>query len=131
MGNYLKTTFVTAWQAFLFFLPSWALAQSYDFASGSGLETTADAAGFTEKLKNLQPESLAAQIISQILAWLGVLFLGLTIYSGIVWMTAEGNEQKIEKAKTILIASISGLVVVIAAYAISYFVVNFFTGSSV
>lgn len=122
-----KSIILSVWYIFTFFLPTGILAETYDFKSGSGLDETATAAGFTDKLKNLQPDSLAAQIIQQVLAWLGVLFLGLTIYSGITWMTAQGNDQKVEKAKTILTSSISGLILVVAAYAISYFVIEFFT----
>jgi len=107
-----------------------ARAQTYNFASSSGLSTTADVAGYTEKLKSLQPEGLAQQIIAQVLAWLGVAFLGLIIYGGVVWMTAQGNDQKVEKAKDIIIAAISGLVVVSLAYAISFFVINYFTTGS-
>ena len=125
----LKSIFINI-ASWLFFLPTMTLAQdsgSYDFANNSGLEVTANKAGFTDALKALQPENLASKLITQVLAWLGVLFLGLAIYSGITWMTAQGNDQKVEKAKNILIASISGLIVVLAAYAISYFVVSFFT----
>lgn len=107
-----------------------ARAQTYNFASSSGLSKTADIAGYTESLKALQPEGLAQQILAQVLAWLGVAFLGLIIYGGIVWMTAQGNDQKVEKAKNIIIAAISGLVVVSLAYAISFFVVSYFTTGS-
>ena len=50
--------------------------------------------------------------------FLGVVFLGLMIYAGYLWMLARGNEQDIEKAKNIIIYAVIGLVVVLAAYAI-------------
>ena len=52
------------------------------------------------------------------------------IYGGIVWMMAGGNEQDAEKAKNIIIAAIIGLMIVLAAYAISYFIVNSFSSSA-
>ncbi len=127
MIKYSKSVLISILYILVLFLPLLVVAQSYNFEDSSGLNQAATSAGFTESLKDLQPETLASKIISQVLTWLGVLFLGLTIYSGITWMTAEGNDQKVDKAKTILVASISGLIVVIAAYAISYFVINFFT----
>lgn len=64
-------------------------------------------------------------IIGIALSFLGVIFLILTIYAGFNWMIARGDQSKITKAKDTLIASVSGLIVVVAAYAISYFVVQY------
>lgn len=51
--------------------------------------------------------------------FLGVVFLGLMIYAGFIWMMARGNEQEVAKAKNIIIYAVIGLVVVLAAYAIT------------
>lgn len=126
MFSHLQKLALGAGSVFTLIRPLAVHAQTYNFASSSGLNGTADAAGYTEALKALQPESLAGQIIAQILAWLGVVFLGLVIYGGITWMTAEGNEQKVDKAKQILTAAVSGLIVVSIAYAASYFVIQYF-----
>jgi hypothetical protein len=69
------------------------------------------------------PFFLISTIINLILSFLGVIFLILMIYGGYQWMTAGGDEQKVEKAKGLIRNAIIGLIVVIAAYAISYFVV--------
>jgi RsiW-degrading membrane proteinase PrsW (M82 family) len=53
-----------------------------------------------------------------------VVFLILIIYGGILWMTAAGNEEKVKKAKELITEALIGLVIVLAAYAISYFVLN-------
>ncbi|MDD4901604.1 MAG: hypothetical protein PHE24_00505 [Patescibacteria group bacterium] len=63
-------------------------------------------------------------VIQALLSLLGVIFISLIIYGGITWMTAEGEETKIEKAQSILRSAIIGLVVVLAAYAISFFVIS-------
>ena len=44
------------------------------------------------------------------------------IYGGFIWMNSRGNEQDVEKAKNIIRNSIIGLLIVIAAYAITKFV---------
>lgn len=66
-------------------------------------------------------------MIGFVLSFIGVLFLILTIYGGINWMTAGGNEQKVEKAKTIIINAIIGLLIVLSAYTITSFIGGQFT----
>lgn len=69
-------------------------------------------------------ESMAALIIKTALSFIGVIFLLLAIYGGYTWMSAHGNEQEVEKAKNIIISAIIGLIVVIAAYAASWYIIN-------
>ncbi|MBI2644643.1 hypothetical protein HYW94_00490 [Candidatus Uhrbacteria bacterium] len=38
-------------------------------------------------------------IIAVVLGFLGVVMIGLIIYSGILWMTASGNDEKIKTAQ--------------------------------
>ncbi len=68
-----------------------------------------------------QPPSIqqvTGQIIGGVLAFVGVIFLILTIYGGITWMTAGGNEEKIKKAKGLIVNSIIGVIIILAAYTI-------------
>ena len=86
-----------------------------------------EGAGFAEE--SVGVGSLAATIISALLSLLGIIFLGLMIYAGYNWMTASGDEEKIKKSKDTIIRAVIGLVIVLSAYAITYFVFNnFFTG---
>lgn len=66
----------------------------------------------------------AGQLVGTLLAFVGVLFLILMIYAGLMWMTASGNEQTVDKAKSLIINAIIGLVIVLAAYGITTFVGN-------
>lgn len=100
-------------------------ANAYDFKAESGLSTTGREAGYDEKM-TAQPEKIAGQVIQAILGLLGIIFLGLMIYAGLIWMTAQGNEQKTALAKKIIEGAAVGLVIVIMAYAISYFIINYF-----
>lgn len=63
-------------------------------------------------------------MINAVLGLVGVVFFVLLIYAGFMWMTAAGNEDKIKKAKTILVSSIIGLAIILAAYTITTFVVG-------
>lgn len=62
------------------------------------------------------------QVIGVVLSFVGVLFLILMIYAGILWMTSQGNEQQVAKAKGMLMNGIIGLIIVFAAYAITSFI---------
>lgn len=63
-------------------------------------------------------------LINVLLSFLGVIFLLLIIYAGFLWMTAAGDEGKVDKAKDILITSVIGLIILLSAYAISSFVIS-------
>lgn len=64
-------------------------------------------------------------IIRSVLSVLGVIFLVLTLYAGVLWGTAAGNEDKVAKAKNILVSAFIGLVIVGAAYGITSLVFYF------
>lgn len=65
---------------------------------------------------------IAATVISVILSLLGIIFVILLIYGGILWMTAAGNEDQIRKAMDLIKAAVIGLIIVVSAYSITYFV---------
>ena len=69
-------------------------------------------------------ETIAGAIITSALSLMGVLFLIVAIYGGYTWMTARGDEEKVTKAKDTLTNAIIGIVIVLASYAISYFVLS-------
>ncbi|OGH69360.1 MAG: hypothetical protein A2754_02395 [Candidatus Magasanikbacteria bacterium RIFCSPHIGHO2_01_FULL_47_8] len=69
-------------------------------------------------------------IIKAVLGLVGTIFLVLTIYAGILWMTAAGKEEQIEKAKNIIRATVIGLAIVMSAYAITFFVTSRLGGAS-
>jgi uncharacterized membrane protein len=65
---------------------------------------------------------LIGSIVAGLLGTLGFIFFFLIFYAGLVWMTAQGNEEKIERSKEIISAAVIGLVIVLAAYALTQFV---------
>jgi cytochrome bd-type quinol oxidase subunit 2 len=69
-------------------------------------------------------ESVAGKVINIFLSILGVVFLILMILGGYHWMTAAGDEQKVTKAKSTITAAIIGLIIVVAAYAITFYVMK-------
>lgn len=67
---------------------------------------------------------IIGNIIRVIISLLGVVLLGLIIYSGWLWMTAGGEEDKIKKAKDTMIRAIIGMIIVLASFAITTFIMN-------
>lgn len=67
-------------------------------------------------------------VVTVALSLVGAIFLLLTIYAGIIWMLARGDETEVTKAKDILKACIIGLAVVVSAYALTYFLGSKFAG---
>lgn len=65
---------------------------------------------------------VVAYMIEGFLALLGVIFIILIIIAGYDWMTAGGEEEKVNKAKKMIRRAIIGLLIIIAAYAITAFV---------
>lgn len=63
-------------------------------------------------------------VVKGALSFVGVIFLGLMVYAGYLWMTARGQEDQIEKAQKIIRASVIGLIIAVGAYAITNLVVK-------
>lgn len=55
---------------------------------------------------------------------LGAFFLIIIIYAGWLWMTAQGNEEKVTKAKARILAGFVGLMLVIVARIIAEIAIN-------
>ena len=65
-----------------------------------------------------------AGIINIFLGLLGILAVILILYGGFIWMTSRGEVDKVQRAKTIMISAVIGLVIVLSAYAIARFIVS-------
>jgi hypothetical protein len=85
------------------------------------LRITAEAAGFAEPKS---PAEIIGAIIGTFLSFLGVIFLCLVLYGGFLWMISAGNESKVLRAKQVLTQAVIGLIIILSAYSITYFVFN-------
>ncbi len=73
----------------------------------------------------VQEVSLAVTVgygVRLVLSLLATIFLVLVIIAGIKWMTAGGNQETISKAGKSLKEAIIGLIIVLGAYAITWFI---------
>ena len=62
--------------------------------------------------------------IKYFLTFLGLIFTILVIWSGSRWMMSNGNEEEVKKAKSNLVASIIGMIIILSAYALTVFIYN-------
>ena len=71
---------------------------------------------------NADLASIVGIVMQTFLSLLGIIFIVLIVYAGYNWMTAGGSEDKVALAKNTLTRALIGLIIIIAAYAITYFV---------
>jgi len=68
-------------------------------------------------------------IIRFILGFLGLAAVIIILYGGYLWLTADGNPNKIEKAKKTLISAVIGLIIILSAFIIASFIINALIGA--
>lgn len=104
-------------------IPVISVSAGDGFGFGQTLNNVATQSGYNPGNEPSLDQRISS-IIGIFLSFLGVIFMVLMLYGGFNWMTAAGDEQKIDKAKDTIREAIIGIVIVIAAYAISIFVVG-------
>lgn len=96
--------------------------------SDTGLNTTVEHGYGTggEAIISL-PEFVGTYIVAPILGLTGTIIFVLMTYAGFLWVTAQGDEKKVKKAKDILTECVVGAVILVGAYALANFVVTSLT----
>ena len=56
----------------------------------------------------------------------GILCVIIIVFAGYIYVTSDGNAQNVKLAKNAIIGAVTGLIVVIAAFAITQFVIGKF-----
>lgn len=130
MKKYLKyiNLFFTICFLFCVFFVSAPTATAMDY----GLENTAKTGFGVSSVSELEADipSAIGTFVGALLSFIGVLFFILMVYGGFLWMTAQGNEDQVTKAKNLIIAAVIGIIIVMSAYAITAYVGGTLTGSS-
>ncbi|MDD5340926.1 MAG: hypothetical protein PHC97_00640 [Patescibacteria group bacterium] len=112
-------------KTFYFILISLALSlplvnQVFASQFGQGLANTAQESGFTD----VSVEQYAAIIIQAVLGLVGIIFVALLIYGGFLYMTSQGEPDKVKKGKNAIIAAVIGIIIIVSGYSITYFIVT-------
>lgn len=106
-------------------------------ASESKIDSMLDGVGEKAKYKTLDDEKfnegysaqLVGRFIGIFLGILGIIFTVLFVYAGYLWFTAQGDAAALTKSKDIMMRAVIGLVIVVGAYVITYFVTMSITKS--
>lgn len=98
--------------------PQFASARTFKDAEGF-----ADAAAGKTFISQTDVRFYLGDLANRAFTLIGLIFFILMFYAGFVWFTAHGDEEKVTKAKTILKAALIGIGVVVAAYAITNFII--------
>lgn len=114
----------------IIFISLFTLITSHVFAQGLfNSETITKFTDTTGKVAGFAPTTSIGDVIANVirgaLALLSIIFLLLTIFAGFQWMTAGGNEEAIKKAQGTIKSALIGLVVVLAAWGIVYFIFTY------
>jgi hypothetical protein len=99
----------------LLVLPLVAFGQELDLGTEFGADT-----GLGER--DLQ--DIIVSIINIALSFLGIIAVVVILIGGFTWMTAGGNEDRVDTAKKMIFAGIIGLAIVLSAYAIAQFAIS-------
>ncbi len=116
----MKQLFLSLAKTLVFVLVMWSLTSSLPArAQMYGLQATGARLGY-----NTQDTvySIVTKVISISFGLIAILFFALLVYGGLRWMTARGQEEYTTKAKEIITAAILGIIIMIAAYAITTFI---------
>lgn len=106
----------------LLVLPLFAVnAQTNDIY---GIQSTNEALNGSLGKSDTDPRDIAARIIQLALGFLGLIAVVIVLFGGFKWMTAAGNEDKVEEAKKVLGAGVVGLLIVLAAWGLSSWVIS-------
>ena len=90
------------------------------------LEDIGKSGGYkTEGVDQTTVSAIAGTAVKAFLSILGIIFVVLMLYGGYLWMTARGKEEQVEKAKELIRAAIIGLIIIVAAYAIAFFIFSY------
>lgn len=100
-------------------LPATALAQGFVQKIRGGVEQTASPAGLNQ---TTSLENMIGNTIKVAISFVGVLLLAYVLYAGYIWLTSNGDSKKTEQAIKILRTAIVGMIIILAAYAITDFV---------
>ena len=83
-----------------------------------------DTVGAGAGLSSAELPDVIGTVISTFLTLLGIIFLVLVLYAGWLWMTAGGDAKQVDKAKEIMLRAVIGLIILLASYSISGFVID-------
>lgn len=106
------------------------MAPSFAFAAitakSTGLEASGKLAGLSTACGS-GTDCIAAiigKVLAAALGFLGIVFLGLLLYAGFLWMTSGGETERAKQARTLIANAVAGLIIIAASYVITSYVLT-------
>lgn len=121
-------TFLAASLITFFLLPSSALALTTE---ETGLIDTGTRIYGAQQANTDIGTYIGSNILTPFFGILGLIFLILIIYGGLLWMMGGGNPDTVRKAKRILGSALIGLIIIMLAYGFTVFVFESITRQGV
>jgi len=75
-------------------------------------------------LGNTGPKEIIVNLVQVALGFLGIIAVIIILIGGFKWMTAQGNDDKIAEARKLIQAGVIGLVIILAAWGITFWLIS-------
>ena len=99
-----------------------ALMPVITHAQGTATTFSVESVGSQIGLGDADLRETVINIIRWLLGFMTLIAVVFIIWGGFMWLTAGGNEERVEKAKQTITAAVIGLIVILLAWAIVIFV---------
>jgi hypothetical protein len=78
----------------------------------------------TLDLGRRSPIETVTRLINSAMIFLGIIAVGIILVAGFKWMTAGGSEDKVSEAQKLMSSGVVGLIIILAAWGIAYFILE-------
>lgn len=121
----MKKIFFSLFAFCLLTLPLMAMAsdlvdEGFGIGGTYGLKTNNNA---QVNLSSENPINMSVRIINFVIGFLGLAAVVIILVGGFKWMTSMGNQDTVKKAKNLITAGVIGLIIILAAWGLTRFVV--------
>jgi|GEM_PF-6842015 len=90
--------------------------------AGKMIESSKEVADLAGLQTDKEFSPAISSVVGTIIGLLGVVFLLIIIYSGIVWALSGNNTEDLDKAKRMMSQAVIGLLITLSAYAFTSYV---------
>ncbi len=78
----------------------------------------------TLDLGRRSPIETVTRLINTAMIFLGIIAVAIILFAGFKWMTAGGSDDKIGEARKLMTSGVIGLIIILSAWGIAYFILE-------
>jgi hypothetical protein len=82
------------------------------------LKAVGSAGGFDDNTDQYTASGIVGTAVNVFFSILGIIFIVLMLFAGYNWMTAAGDNAKVDKAKSTIWRAVIGLIITVSSWAI-------------